>query len=135
MSVLRIFGGIIAIIGGGLVLLSLVFVPLYTASYEYGLPSSYLNIGLGIGAIAGGVLALAGRGKAGGEIVIAIGAIYIVLGIVVLIEPSLSSEILPYGWLAWIIGLPINSFLYIITIESMIILLAGIFLIISSKME
>ncbi len=132
-------GGILALIGGALVLLEAILgmlgIPIFGSIFEatqYGLlqaSTTYLIIALALGALAliGGILALAEK-KAGGVIALIVAIIWIIPGLLLLFSPLILFQVpflaflQPPSFFFAMLGIGI----WIFTIEGILVLVGGI---------
>jgi hypothetical protein len=120
MGALKIVGGIFALAGGALVLIA--WITLIQLGMDITSPLSLVNLAAIALSIIGGILGLAGN-KAGGVLAL-IGAMIWILGIILIyIDPLTFLWMIPLTYLGvWI------PFDIIITYESVLVLLGGIFI-------
>ncbi|MHA1277485.1 MAG: hypothetical protein ACTSQ8_09860 [Candidatus Helarchaeota archaeon] len=126
MAVTKYLGGSLAIAGGGLIFISVLTNPLYIALLEIGGLAAILNLIFSSIAILGGVLVISGK-YAGAGLALAIGIVFLVFGILTIMDPSMASEIMPFNYLYWELGLELTSPLWYFPIEIFLILGGGIF--------
>lgn len=137
MSGLKVAGGIVALIGSVLVLLSVILgylgvISLFQSVFAAVPINGIINLILALVALVGAILGMKGK-RSGGALALAIGIVFILMGILMLMfevtNPILALTFMPASLFVGLIGIGLGP----ATFEAIMILVGGILILAGGK--